>query len=231
MKRIAVAMITGVVASVLTGTAAMVDGHLATPEKKFSYAAGFQFANRVKQGAAQEGLSLDVEAFTAAVRDVLNGGDPALTPEEMQAAFASQQEAAQAKQAEAATGNVSAGDAYRVEYEKKEGVSKTPSGLLYRVITDGAGAKPGPDATVEVHYQGTTIGGEVFDSSVERGVPATFGLKGIIKGWQEALQLMPEGSKWEVVIPPELAYGDAGAGPKIGPGSTLVFEIELLGIK
>jgi len=220
-------LVTGTIAS----SVAMADGHLATDEKKLSYAAGFQFANQVKAGAEREGVTLDPEAFSAAVKDVLSGVDPAMSQEEMQKVFMAQQEATQQKRQAAAGSNRTDGDKYRAEYEGGEGVTKTASGLLYKVLKEGTGKLPGPDATVEVHYEGKTITGDVFDSSVQRGVPATFGLKGIIKGWQEALQLMKEGSKWEVVIPPESAYGAQGAGPKIGPDSTLIFEIELLSIK
>ncbi len=231
MQRMLTAFTSLVVTGTLASGIAMADGHLKTDEQKLSYAAGFQFANRVQAGAQQEGITLDPDAFAAAVKDVLTGADPAMSQQEMQQVFAAQQEAVQAKRQAAAGSNRTDGDKFRADYEGGEGVTKTASGLLYKVITEGTGKLPGPDATVEVHYEGKTIAGEVFDSSIQRGVPATFGLKGIIKGWQEALQLMKEGSKWEVVIPPEIAYGAQGAGPKIGPDSTLVFQIELLSIK
>jgi len=189
-------LVTGTIASSL----AMADGHLATDEKKLSYAAGFQFANQVKQGAEREGVTLDPEAFAAAVKDVLSGVDPAMSQEEMQKVFMAQQQASQEKRQAAAGSNRTDGDKFRAEYEGGEGVTKTASGVLYKVLKEGTGKLPGPDATVEVR-------------------------------WQEALQLMKEGSKWEVVIPPESAYGAQGAGPKIGPDSTLIFEIELLSIK
>lgn len=231
MQRMLITLTSLLVGSTLASGVAMADGHITTDEQKLSYAAGFQFANRVKSGAEQEGITLDSEAFAAAVKDVLNGADPAISQEEMQRVFMAQQKAVQEKRQAAAGGNREAGEKFRADYAGGEGVTKTASGLLYKVITAGEGKLPGPDATVEVHYEGKTIAGEVFDSSIQRGVPATFGLKGIIKGWQEALQLMKEGSKWEVVIPPEIAYGAQGAGPKIGPDSTLIFEIELLSIK
>ena len=124
-----------------------------------------------------------------------------------------------------------AGRAFREAYEQREGVSKTDSGIFYRVLVPGTGAQPTADDTVVVHYRGTLVDGTEFDSSIRRGQPATFSLAGIIPGWQEALQLMQEGARWEVVIPPELAYGSAGAGGAIGPQETLIFEIDLIEVK
>ena len=123
------------------------------------------------------------------------------------------------------------GQDFRQTYQQQEGVSETDSGILYRVLTPGTGAKPKGDDTVVVHYRGTLVDGTEFDSSIRRGQPATFSLGGIIAGWQEALQLMQEGARWEVVIPPELAYGSNGAGGAIGPHETLIFEIELIEVK
>ena len=115
--------------------------------------------------------------------------------------------------------------------QKKTGVKKTDSGIAYTVITEGSGKQPTATDTVSVHYRGTLIDGTEFDSSIARGTPAEFSLNGIIPGWQEALQMMKEGGKWEVVIPSELAYGERGAGGTIGPHATLIFEIELLAVK
>ena len=123
------------------------------------------------------------------------------------------------------------GEAFRAEYGKQETVLRTDSGILYRALTTGSGTKPGPNDTVVVHYKGTLPDGQEFDSSYKRGQPATFSLGGIIAGWKEVLQLMSEGAKWEVVIPPELGYGSVGAGGLIGPNQTLVFEIELIEVK
>ena len=120
---------------------------------------------------------------------------------------------------------------YLAENAKKEGVTTTESGLQYEVINSGKGAKPAPSDQVTVHYHGTLLDGTVFDSSVDRGEPASFGVTQVIKGWTEALQLMSIGDKWKLTIPSDLAYGDQGAGGMIGPGATLVFEVELLGIK
>ena len=126
--------------------------------------------------------------------------------------------------------NVAAGDAFRDEFSAKDGVQSTGSGLLYEVITEGDGLKPGPTDQVEVHYHGTLIDGTVFDSSRERGETIVFGLNQVISGWTEALQLMPVGSTYRIVLAPKLAYGERGAPPSIGSNATLVFEVELLAI-
>lgn len=123
------------------------------------------------------------------------------------------------------------GTAFQAENAQREGVVTLPSGLQYEVLVEGDGASPAATDSVVTHYHGTLIDGTVFDSSVERDQPATFPVNGVIAGWTEALQLMQVGDKWRLVIPPELAYGDRGAGAKIGPGATLVFEVELLEVK
>lgn len=132
---------------------------------------------------------------------------------------------------EQAEKNLKDGQEYMAEYGKRETVVELPSGLQYEIIKEGDGEKPGPRSTVKCHYHGTTISGKVFDSSVKRGTPASFPLNKVIKGWTEALQLMPVGSKWRLIIPPDLAYGDQQISKEIGPNSTLVFEVELLDIK
>jgi len=131
---------------------------------------------------------------------------------------------------EKAAGNRREGQAFLEENGKKEGVVTLPSGLQYRVIQKGGGASPGPLDWVTVHYRGTLLDGTEFDSSYSREEPETFQVNGVINGWREALQLMSEGSRWELVIPSELAYGSHGAGSRIGPNSTLVFEVELLSV-
>ena len=143
-------------------------------------------------------------------------------------ALQAQQEAAQAA---ASADAAAAGQAFLAENEAREEVSVTDSGLQYEVLEEGDGPKPSLEDTVSVHYVGTLIDGTEFDSSVARGEPASFPLKGVIPGWTEGLQLMDVGSKYRFVIPSELAYGDRGAGEAIGPGETLVFEVELLEIK
>jgi FKBP-type peptidyl-prolyl cis-trans isomerase FklB len=126
--------------------------------------------------------------------------------------------------------NLDAGLAFLAENAKRDSVVSLESGLQYEVISMGDGPKPGSTQTVTCHYHGTTIDGRVFDSSVQRGQPASFPLNRVISGWTEALQLMPVGSKWKLYLPPHLAYGEQQAGPMIGPNSTLIFEVELLGI-
>ncbi len=132
---------------------------------------------------------------------------------------------------ELAEKNLNEGKAFMEENAKKDGVVTLPSGLQYEIITEGNGAQPKAKDTVKCHYHGTTIKGEVFDSSVKRGTPASFPLNRVISGWTEALQLMPVGSKWRLFLPPNLAYGEEQISKEIGPNSTLIFEVELLGIK
>ena len=127
--------------------------------------------------------------------------------------------------------NLKAGEAFLAENGKKETVVTLPSGLQYEIIKQGDGPKPSANNTVTCHYHGTTIKGEVFDSSVKRGQPASFPLNGVIKGWTEALQLMPVGSKWKLYIPPHLAYGNRNISREIGPNSTLIFEVELISFR
>ncbi len=126
--------------------------------------------------------------------------------------------------------NLAAGQAFLTENAKRSGVVSLESGLQYEIITEGSGAKPGPTSNVTCHYHGTLIDGRVFDSSVQRGRPATFPLNRVISGWTEALQLMATGSKWRLYLPPHLAYGDQHVSAEIGPNSTLIFEVELLGV-
>lgn len=132
---------------------------------------------------------------------------------------------------EKSAANLKAGEEFLAENAKKEGVVSLPSGLQYEAITMGDGVKPTATQTVTCHYHGTVITGEVFDSSVRRGAPASFPLNAVIKGWTEALQLMPVGSKWRLFLPPHLAYGERQVSQVIGPNSTLIFEVELLGVK
>ena len=136
----------------------------------------------------------------------------------------------QKQQEKAHAGNIDKGKNFLMENAKKEGVTSLASGLQYEVITEGNGPSPGPTDKVTTHYHGTLINGTVFDSSVERGQPASFAVNGVIMGWQEALQLMKVGSKWRLFVPHTLAYGERGAGGAIGPYETLIFEVELISI-
>jgi FKBP-type peptidyl-prolyl cis-trans isomerase FklB len=180
------------------------------------------------QNLQQQGIDkVDAATLAKAITDVLEG-----KPLQIEAAEANRlvQSHIQAQQSKKFEGNIAAGQAFLAENAKREGVITLPSGLQYEIMKAGTGRKPLASEKVTVHYHGTLTDGTVFDSSVDRGQPATFGVTQVIQGWVEALQLMPEGSKWKLFIPYNLAYGERGAGPKIGPYSTLVFEVELLKI-
>ena len=195
-----------------------------------SYGIGYGLGQRM----LADGIPLNSGAFSAGVTDSLDGADPRLTPEEMQAEMQAYQEKAaaeqQATQAALAEANLALAEAFLAENATKEGVVVTDSGLQYEILTAGEGDKPGPEDTVEVHYAGTLVDGTEFDSSYTRGEPVTFGVNQVIPGWTEALQLMPVGSKWKLAIPSELAYGAGGAGQVIGPNAALLFEVELISI-
>ncbi|MCP4952945.1 FKBP-type peptidyl-prolyl cis-trans isomerase [Arenicellales bacterium nBUS_48] len=202
-----------------------------TNQDQFSYAIGYQIGSQIAQQLMSEGLDVNPAFLAQALEDVIAGNEPALTIEEMNAAISSAQQQAQEQTMVDAQLAVEAGETFRNQYAEQEGVIRTDSGMLYRILDEGSGEKPAASDTVVVHYRGTLINGTEFDSSIKRNQPATFGLNSIIPGWQEILQLMPEGSRWEVVIPPALAYGSTGAGGMIGPEETLIFEIELIEIK
>ena len=196
-----------------------------TEMEKVSYSLGVNMASSVKSQGLE---SIDANAVAKAFNDVFEGKDLDISEEESMSIL---QEFFGKLQAEKSAKANEAGKTYLAENAKKEGVTTTESGLQYEVINSGKGAKPNPSDQVTVHYHGTLLDGTVFDSSVDRGEPATFGVTQVIKGWTEALQLMSIGDKWKLTIPSDLAYGDQGAGGMIGPGATLVFEVELLGIK
>ena len=207
------------------------DVSLKTQMEKVSYAIGVDIAKNFKQ----QGIEINVDSLTKGMRDGLAGGKLLMTDEELVATLTSYQAELNKKRAEAmkaaAEENQKAGQAFLEENKKKEGVVTLPSGLQYKILQAGNGPKPKPGDTVECNYRGTLINGKEFDSSYKRGQPASFPVTGVIRGWTEALQLMPVGSKWQLFIPAQLAYGMRGAGPDIGPNSTLIFEIELLSIK
>lgn len=202
-----------------------------TTQDQFSYAIGYQIGSQIAQQLMSEGLDVNPAFLAQALEDVIAGNEPALTIDEMNAAISSAQQQAQEQTMADAQLAVEAGETFRNQYAEQDGVMRTDSGMLYRILDEGVGEKPAASDTVVVHYRGTLINGAEFDSSIKRNQPATFGLNSIIPGWQEILQLMPEGSRWEVVIPPALAYGSTGAGGMIGPEETLIFEIELIEIK
>ncbi len=199
-----------------------------TNADKVSYGIGLQLAQQVKSQSFP-GFSLD--ALIVGISDVFNDKPLRFPEEEMQTAFSSINQQAQEAAASAAAENKATGQIFLDENAKKDGVIITESGLQYEIITEGTGTKPAQSDTVVTHYHGSLTDGTVFDSSVDRGQPAEFPVNGVIQGWIEALQLMPIGSKWRLTIPSDLAYGDQGSAPVIGPGATLIFDIELLEIK
>ena len=197
---------------------------LNTQMDSVSYSLGISVANNLKSSGFE---SIETHAVASAFSDVFEGYKVKINEEDanmlIQDYFV---ELSQKKSQEA----ISAGQALLDENAKKEGVTTTASGLQYEVLTNGTGATPVETDQVTVHYHGTLVDGTVFDSSVERGQPATFPVNGVIPGWVEALQLMNVGSKYKLYIPSDLAYGERGAGGSIGPNETLIFEVELLSI-
>jgi len=188
----------------------------------FSYSVGILVAQNLQQQGVGEINSAD---FAKAIDDVLSNNKLAIDPQQAGMIYQSEMQ----KRAEKQYGPAKeAGEQFLAENGKREEVITLPSGLQYEVLKEGTGKSPKPTDQVTTHYHGTLIDGTVFDSSVERGQPATFPVNGVIQGWQEALPMMKEGDKWKLYIPYDLAYGDRGAGPKIGPFSTLIFEIELI---
>jgi len=204
---------------------------LKTDKDKVSYSIGLDIGTNFKR----QSVDLDQKALVAGIADGLSGGKPLLTEDEVRKVLAQfqQQMAAKAQEMakQRADKNQKEGEVFLAENKKKKGVVTLPSGLQYQVITAGTGKIPKATDTVTTHYRGTLIDGTEFDSSYKRGEPASFPVNGVIKGWTEALQLMKVGSKWQLVIPSNLAYGPQGAGQVIGPNATLIFEIELLSIK
>jgi len=199
------------------------DASLDNDQDKFSYALGMLIGENLKSYG-----ELNKELLIEAMNAHHNGEETKLTMEEAgQSLQVYQQQAA----AEVAAKSKEAGEAYLAENAKREEVTVTESGLQWEVLVEAEGDKPTADDTVSVHYVGTLIDGSEFDSSISRGQPTSFPVKGVIPGWTEGLQLMTVGSKYRFVIPSDLAYGQRGAGQSIGPGETLVFEVELLEIK
>ena len=200
-------------------------------KEKVSYSIGMNIGNNLKRNSYE----VDADLIAKAIKDVLAGKETLLTEKEAQESIMAYQKEMRAKQEEKnkqlAEKNKKAGEAFLAENAKKPGVVTTPSGLQYKVITEGTGEIPKNGDTVSVNYKGTLIDGTEFDSSYKRGQPATFNVNGVIKGWTEALLLMKTGSKRELYIPASLAYGDRAQGAKIEPSSTLIFEVELVSTK
>jgi FKBP-type peptidyl-prolyl cis-trans isomerase len=201
-----------------------------TPGEKASYGIGVEVARDLKR----QGIEVDPDLMAKGLRDALSGQKLLLSEDDLRAIMKGFQEEMRQKQAEAARiaaeNNKKAGEAFLAENQKKEGVVTLPSGLQYKILKAGDGKKPTDDDTIQCEFRATLLDGTEFDSSQRAGKPVSFVLKGAIPGWREALKLMPVGSKWQIFVPPQLAYGERGFGA-IGPNSTLVFEVELLSIR
>jgi len=205
---------------------------LKTQREKNSYALGMNIGSGLKKQGAT--ASVDPILVSRGLRDALSGGKTAMTEDEMRAALQQlMTEVRSAQEAKSHQEGATArkdGEAFLAANKSKDGVQTLPDGLQYKILQQGSGPKPTANDTVTVNYRGTLISGKEFDSSYKRGQPISFPVGGVIKGWTEALQLMPVGSKWQLFIPADLAYGDRGAGSDIGPGETLIFDVELLSI-
>ncbi len=199
---------------------------LDTDKKRFSYIVGMQVGQQIKG----DNIDLDEAAFMAAIRDRMTGAKLQINPADIQATLTRIQKQREIDIAKLAKINQAAGQKFLAANKDKAGVKTLPSGVQYKVIKPGTGTSPKESDTVEVNYRGTLIDGTEFDSSYSRGEPASFPVNGVIKGWQEVLQVMKEGAHWQIVVPSELAYGESGSGSAIGPNATLIFEVELLKI-
>ncbi|HDZ16397.1 MAG TPA: FKBP-type peptidyl-prolyl cis-trans isomerase [Methylophaga aminisulfidivorans] len=213
----------------LFGANVMADDHAVTlnsDKEQISYIFGIQVGQNMKQ----EGVDLDLDAFKAGVADMLAGKQPQLDQATAEKVVKDFQAKKAQELAEVMNKKEAEAKAFMADNAKKDGVVTTDSGLQYEIIKEGDGATPTENDKVIAHYKGTLLDGTVFDSSYDRGEPATFPVNGVIQGWQEALKMMKEGGKWRIVVPANLAYGPRGAGQLIGPNETLVFEIELIGV-
>ncbi len=235
--------IAGLCLTLAAGCSAESDVPLESEDQKLGYAMGKLFADRIQQDMQD----LNGDAFIAGVRDSMEGNEPRLSQEQIQEAVRSYQQRLQGDAdsnrrsgsqsqggASNSTGNaeenLAASRAFLKENREREGVKTTDSGLQYKVIEEGDGESPSANARVKVHYTGELIDGTVFDSSRERGEPVTFGLQQVIPGWTEGLQLMNEGDRYRLYIPPELAYGENGP-PSIGPNQALIFDVKLIEVQ
>lgn len=198
-----------------------------TVEQQVSYGIGRQMGEQLSNNEIE---GLEIDAVLSGLADALNGLPSAVPHEQLEVAFQEISQRLRARQREKAELLAADGQKFLAENAKREGIVVTASGLQYEVLSSGSGEKPTPRSVVRTHYHGTLINGEVFDSSYQRGEPAEFPVNGVIAGWTEALQLMNVGSKWRLYVPYELAYGEQGAGGRIGPFSTLIFDVELLAI-
>src|SRR6266576_4853176 len=204
---------------------------ITTEKEKTSYSIGMDLGNKLKS----QSIDVDTAILVRVMNDGISGAKPLMSEEDMRTSLTALSTQIRAKQTamlkDLTEKNKSEGDAFLLENRSKEGVVVLPSGLQYKILKAGDGPKPAATDSVVCNYKGTLINGKEFDSSFKRGQPATFPVSGVIKGWTEALQLMPVGSKWQLFIPPDLAYGERGAGADIQPDSTLIFEVELMSIQ
>jgi len=230
MKRLAVAALCAALMSPAAARAVDVPA-LQGEKEKLSYGIGMDIGATLKR----QSIEVDVESLARGIRDSYSGDNTLLTVEESRELILEYQRKVAERQAAAmklaGEKNRAEGEKFLAENATKEGVKVLPSGLQYEVITPGTGRSPKLSDTVTTHYRGTLIDGTEFDSSYRRGEPATFPVSGVIAGWTEALQLMKEGAKWRIFVPPNLAYGERGAGRAIGPNATLIFEVELISVK
>jgi len=208
---------------------------LKTRTERFSYALGMNIGSGVGANLKKQSIDVDSDLVAQGLKDSMSGAKTRMTEEEEKQVLNEVQDevkkAQQAKLEQAGAKNKADGEAFLAENKSKEGVKTLPDGLEYKILTEGKGPKPAATDSVVCNYKGTLIDGTEFDSSYKRGQPATFGVSQVIKGWTEALQLMPVGSKWQLFIPPDLAYGPGGAGGAIPPNATLIFDVELISIK
>jgi FKBP-type peptidyl-prolyl cis-trans isomerase FklB len=204
---------------------------LTTQKDKFSYALGMNLGTSLHK----QSVPVDANILARGLKDALAGRKTELTEDQARAALMEVQTDLRKKQQEqmqqAGEANKKEAEAFLAANKSKDGVVTLPSGLQYKILTQGTGPKPAASDSVVCNYRGTLLNGTEFDSSYKRGEPVTFAVGGVIKGWTEALQLMPVGSKWQLFIPANLAYGERAPGPEIGPDSTLIFEVELLSIQ
>ena len=218
---------TFIILPVLLALASLVNAsELNTNKDKLSYIFGVQ----VGQGLRAEGVELDMDAFTAGIKDMLAGNNSQIDAAQAQILVSDYQEKKQQEMAKLSAKKQNESSTFLANNAKKDGVFVTASGLQYKIVEKGKGKSPTSENKVIAHYTGKLLDGTVFDSSHDRGEPATFPVSGVIKGWQEALPMMKEGGKWQIVVPANLAYGDRGVGNLIGPNETLIFDIELVSI-
>jgi FKBP-type peptidyl-prolyl cis-trans isomerase len=201
---------------------------LKTENDKISYVLGLNLGTDMKNRSIND---LNYDLLIKGIRDAYADGEKLMTDEEAEQVWSTFQQNMKASSMKMSEENKKKGEEFLAQNKTKEGVVTLPSGLQYKVIKAGSGPKPKLTDTVTTHYRGTLINGSEFDSSYKRNAPASFPVNGVIKGWTEALQLMETGSKWQLYIPSDLAYGPNGAGGVIGPNETLIFEVELLSVK